>query len=55
MNQDGEPAAMVRKISKLSDVLTGAENTFGGLPAPALKRNSQTLDFEVAPSTVITG
>ena len=46
---------MVRKISKLSDVLTGAENTFGGHPAPALKRNSQTLDFEVAPSTVTTG
>ena len=49
MNQDGEPAAMVRKISKLSDVLNGAENTFGGHVAPALKQNSRTLDFEVAP------
>ena len=49
MNQDGDQLAMVRKISNLSDVLSGAENTFGLHVAPALKQNSRTLDFEVAP------
>ena len=44
MNQDVDQPAMVRKISKLSDVLNGAENTFGVHAA-----NSRTLDFEVAP------
>ena len=55
MNQDGDQLAMVRKISNLSDVLNGAENTFGVHVAPALKQNSRTLDFEVAPQSVATG
>ena len=55
MNRDGEPAAMVRKISKPSNVSNGAENKFVVHAAPALKPNSRTLDFEVAPKNVATG
>ena len=55
MNQDSKPAAMVRKISNLSDVHTGVENTFSGHAALALRANSRTLDFEIDPTTVATG
>ena len=54
-NQDGEKV-MARKISNLSNALSGAESSFGGHVAQALtSSNCRTLDFEVNPSDVATG